>query len=127
MQGNSGQQYYSGLQATNHGTVTDAALITLQKANLTLDGTGTISVGQIATFTVATVSLSAGTANLSGLTDADNSSFLVSGGAKLTLSSLVNFAGAVNSTATWQATGTGSLLSLSKLTTITGTPARTVR
>ena len=119
IQGNAGQQYYSGLQATNHGTVTDAALTTLQKANLTLDGTGTISLGQIATFTVATVSLSGGTANLSGLTDADNSSFFVSGGGKLTLSSLVNYAGAVNVTATWQATGAGSLLSLTKLTTIT--------
>ena len=28
-----------------------------QKANLTLDGTGTISLGQMATFTVATASL----------------------------------------------------------------------
>ena len=65
------------------------------------------------------MSLSGGTASLSGLTDADDSSFLVSGGAKLTLSALVNYAGAINGTATWQATGTGSLLSLSKLATIT--------
>ncbi len=25
IQGNAGQQYYSGIQATNHGTITDAA------------------------------------------------------------------------------------------------------
>ena len=103
IQGNAGQQYYSGLQATNHGTVSDAALATINEANLTLDGTGTISLGQIATFTVGTMSLSGGTANLSGLTDADGSSFLASGGGKLTLSALVSYAGAVNGTATWQA------------------------
>ena len=64
-----------------------------------------ISLSQIATFTAGTTSLSAGTATLSGLTDADDSSFLVSGGGKLTLSALVNYAGAVNTTGTWQATG----------------------
>ena len=48
IQGNAGQQFYSGLQATNHGTVTDAALVTINKANLTLDGTGTLSINQIA-------------------------------------------------------------------------------
>ena len=84
LQGNTGQQYYSGVQATNHGTVSDAALATLKQANLTLDGTGTISLGQIATLTGGTASLSGGTATLSGLTDADGSSFLVSGGGKLT-------------------------------------------
>ena len=44
-----------------------------------------ISLGQIATFAVGTVRLTGGTATLSGLTDADQSSFLVSGGGKLTL------------------------------------------
>ena len=32
---------------TNHGTVSDAALATINKANLTLDGTGTLSINQI--------------------------------------------------------------------------------
>ena len=32
IQGNTGQQYYSGVQATNHGTVSDAALATLKQA-----------------------------------------------------------------------------------------------
>ena len=67
IQGNGGQQYYSGLQATNHGTVSDAALVTINKANLTLDGTGTLSINQIATFTVGTLSLSAGTETYTGL------------------------------------------------------------
>ena len=33
IQGNTGQQYYTGVQATNHGTVSDAALATLKQAN----------------------------------------------------------------------------------------------
>ena len=97
---------------TNHGTVSDAVLATLNKANLTLDGTGTVSLSQIATFTVGTVTLSGGTATLSGLTDADDSSFLVSGGGKLTLPALANYAGASIRHGDLQATGTGSLLSL---------------
>ena len=67
IEGNAGQQYYSGLQATNDGTVSDAALVTINKANLTLDGTGTLSINQIETFTVGTLSLSAGTETYTGL------------------------------------------------------------
>ena len=66
IQGNTGQQYYSGLQATNHGTVSDAALVTFNKANLTLDGTGTLSINQITTFTVGTLSLRRGYRGLHG-------------------------------------------------------------
>ena len=117
--GNTGQQYYSGLQVTNHASVSDSALATLNEANLTLDGTGTLSTGQIATFTTATLTLSGGTATLAGLTNANASSFLVSGGAVLNLSDLSTYAGPVNATATWQATGTGSKLAMSKLAALT--------
>ena len=119
VQGNSGQQYYSGLHVTNHGTVTDAALTTLKQANLTLDGTGTVSLGQIATLSGGTVTASGGTAALSGLTAADGSSFLVSGGASLTVAALTSYAGPINFTATWEATGSNSLLSFTKLAAIT--------
>ncbi len=117
--GNTGQQNFSGLQVTNHASASDAALATLNEANLTLDGTGTLSTGQIATFTAATLTLSGGTATLAGLTNANASSFLVSGGAVLTLSDLSTYAGPVNATATWQATGTGSKLAMTKLATVT--------
>ena len=119
IQGNSGQGNFSTLQVTNHGTVTDAALTTLKQANLTLDGTGTVSLGQIATLSGGTVSVSGGTIALGGLTDADGSSFLVSGGASLTVAALTSYAGPINVTATWEATGTNSLLSFTNLAAIT--------
>ena len=117
--GNTGQQYFSGLQVTNHGTASTSALATLKEANLTLDGTGTLSTSQITTFTGGTLSLSGGTASFSGLTDADGSSLEASGGGKLTVSTLASYAGGVTYTSVLQATGTGSLLSLPALTKMT--------
>ena len=119
IQGNAGQQFYSGLQATNHGTVSDAALVTINKANLTLDGTGTLSINQIQTFTVGTLSLSAGTETYTGLIDADGSSLEATGGASLSFPSLASYAGGVNYTSTLEASGSGSTLLFPKLATLT--------
>ena len=79
---NVNQRYYSGLQVTNQATVLDSVLATMTEVNLTLDGTGTESLNQITTLTAGTVTLTGGTAVLGGLTDANTSSFLVSGGAR---------------------------------------------
>ena len=117
---NVNQRYYSGLQITNQATVLDSVLATMTEVNLTLDGTGTESLNQITTLTAGTVTLSGGTAVLGGLTDADTSSFLVSGGASLTVSVLASYAGPVNVTSTLQATGSNSVLSLPKLATMSG-------
>ena len=117
---NVNQRYYSGLQVTNQATVLDSVLATMTEVNLTLDGTGTESLNQITTLTAGTVTLSGGTAVLGNLTDANASSFLVSGGASLTVPMLTSYAGPINSTATLEATGTGSLLSLPKLATLSG-------
>ena len=68
----------------------------MSEVNLTLDGTGTESLNQITTLTAGTVTLSGGTAVLGGLTDANASSFLVSGGASLTLPALTSYAGPIN-------------------------------
>ena len=97
----------------------DPSLTTIDHANLTLDGTGTIALAQLATFTVGTFALSGGTASLSGLTDADGSSFVVSAGSTLTLGALASYAGGVNYTSTFQATGAGSVLALPKLASVT--------
>ena len=51
---------FSTLQATNGGRCLDPKLATLNSANLSLDGTGTIATGQIATLTGGTLSSSAG-------------------------------------------------------------------
>ena len=123
-QGTSGKNTYASLQATHSGTVLDPSLTTMDHANLTLDGTGTIALAQLATFTVGTFALSGGTASLSGLTDADGSSFVVSAGSTLTLGALASYAGGVNYTSTFQATGAGSVLALPKLATVTADTAQ---
>ncbi len=123
IQGNAGQQSYSGLQATNDGTVSDAALVTINKANLSLDGTGTISINQIATFTAGTLSLGAGTETYTGLIDADGSSLEATGGASLSFPSLASYAGGVNYTSTLEASGSGGKLLFPKLATLTSDTA----
>ena len=80
------ERNFSGLQVTNHATLLDGVLATMNEANLTLDGTATESLGQLATFKAGTLTATAGTAVFGGLTNADGSSFLVSGGAIVTLS-----------------------------------------
>ncbi len=139
-QGISGRYEFSTLQATNSGTLIGSGLTSLNGVNLTLDGTGTIATAQITSFTNATLSLSAGTVSLpvladgynssfkvSGgatvtlpdLTDGDDTTFLVSGGASVTLPVLTSYTGPPNGENTLEATGTGSVLSLPDLTTIT--------
>ena len=114
-----GLYYRSSLQATNDGTVADSTLTSLNGVNLILDGTGTIATAQIASYKAGTLSLSGGTLSLTGLTNANGSSFLVSGGASLSLPALTSFTGGVNYGDTLQATGAGSVLSLPALTTLT--------
>ena len=97
-QGRDGDGNGSTLQASNGGTILDASL---------------------ATFTQATLPLASGTVSLPLVTDADGSNFLVSGGASLTLPGVTSYAGVVGTTDTLQATGSSSVLSLPKLTTIT--------
>ncbi len=83
----------SSLQVTNHGTVLDGSLTSLNNTNLTLDGTGTIATSQITTYTSGTLSLTAGTVNLSGLTDIDGSAFEVSGAVTVTLPAVTSATG----------------------------------
>ena len=113
------ERFFSGLQVTNHATLLDGVLATMNEANLTLDGTGTESLGQITTVTTGTLTVSGGTVVLAGLSHADASSFQVSGGGSLTLPVLTSYTGILGTLDTWQATGAGSVLSLPTLTTIT--------
>ena len=117
-----GQGSVSSLAATNGGTVQDGDLTSLNDVNLPLDGTSSISVSQIATFTGGTLTLSSNTVTLSSLTAANGSSFEVSGGATLNLPAVTSYAGsAVNfSSTTLEATGTGSVLTLANLTSLSG-------
>ena len=107
------------LQVTNGGTIIGSGLTSLANINLILDGTGTWSYSQITSYTEGTLTLTGGTLNWSSLTDIDGSSFLVSGGATLTLSGAASYAGWVNETGTFEATGANTELSLPNLTQLT--------
>ena len=117
--GQYGDGHGSTLQASGGGTILDGSLTSLNAINLAIDPTATLSTAQITSFTQGTFSLSSGTLSLPVLTDADGSSLLVSGGASLTLPALTSYTGFIANTDTLQATGTGSLLSLPTLATIT--------
>ena len=105
------------LQATNGGTVQDPLLTTLDSVNLTLDGTGTISTSQITSYTNGVMTVSGGTPSFSNLSDGNGSSFLVSGGATLSLPELTTYS--LTQDSTFEATGTGSILSLANLNSVT--------
>ena len=107
------------LQATNHGTILDGDLQTLQGVSVVLDGTGTMATSPWTSLTSSSVTISGGTASLSGLTDIDGASFYVSGGATLSVSA-ASYADPANISATWQASGAGSDLNLPNLTSVTG-------
>jgi hypothetical protein len=84
-QTNGQNSYQSSLQVTDDGTVDDAKLTSLEGIAVILDGTGTIATGQITTFTGGSLTVNGGTFSVSGLDDADNSTFTITGGAALTL------------------------------------------
>jgi YD repeat-containing protein len=113
------ESHTSTLQASNSGTILDGKLTSLIGVNLPIDHTATVATAQITTFSQGTVTLTSGTLSLPDVADADAASFQVSGGASLTLPVLTSYKGAVGYADDWQATGTGSVLSLPTLTTIT--------
>ena len=94
----------------------------MNEANLTLDGTATESLGQLAAFKAATLTVTAGTAVLGGLTDADGFQLPRERWCDaVTLSVLPSYAGPVNSYVdVIEATGAGSKLSLPAAATLTG-------
>jgi RHS repeat-associated protein len=108
----------SALQATHSGTL-DEALTALTGVNLTLDGTGTLATAQITSYTNGTLTLSGGSLALTGVTVMDGSNVTVSGGASLNLPNVASYTGHSNLATTFEATGTGSTLSLPLLTALT--------
>ena len=89
----------STLQASNNGIINDGALATLSNINMTISG-------------------SAEHVTLASLTSVNNNNITVSGGASLSLPAVTSYTGNT-STTTLEATGTGSVLTLANLTTVT--------
>jgi RHS repeat-associated protein len=114
---NSGRAY---MQVTNGGTILDGTFTGPSVVNLILDGTGTLATHPWTTFASATATITGGTPDFSNLANIQNASFLVSGGAQVTLPAVVTDAApSTGGTSTLQASGTGSLLSLPAVTTLT--------
>lgn len=113
----------STLQATNQGTIDAPLLTSLNYTDLVLDGT--LSTGQITSVMNGAIDVSGGNPSFTGLTDIDESSIEVSGGATLDLSGLTSYNNdsTLGYALTLEATGSGSLLSLPNLTNLSVGPA----
>ena len=120
------------LSVTNSGKVDlNSGLTSLNQVNLTLDGTGTIPIGQFTSITDATITIEGGDyatgTPLANLTDIDGSSLTVYGGGSLALPGVSAYK--TTNTTTFQAYGQSSTypytatvgtISLPALTSITG-------
>jgi hypothetical protein len=110
------------LSVTSQGTVQATELTTFSSVAVTLDSTGTLPIAQWTTLTEGSVTITAGSTTFAGLTDIDGSSLLAQAGASLILPQVTTYTAANGfANPTLEATGAGSQLSLSKLTSISPT------
>ncbi len=125
--------YQSDLSVTQGATVDDGSLTTLGSVNLTLDGTGKLSVSSWQTLTDGSIGITggdyaptAGSATsgnaFTNLSDIDGSSLYVSGGGSLTLPAVQSYTNDDVSDTAFQAidTTSGGTISLPGLTSISG-------
>jgi hypothetical protein len=134
--------YASGLQAGNGGNVLITDLGTLNNVAVSLDGTGTnTSTGQISSLTASTLTVSGGNESFSSLTSLtastltvtggsssftnvnylNSSSVFVSNGATVSMPLVQSYSALAANSATYlEASGAGSQLNLSSVTTLTG-------
>ncbi len=109
----------ASVQVTDGGTLLDGQLTSIDQVSLTLDGTGELAASQWTAFTGSTLSDTGGVYILSSLTDVDGSNLSALSGGSLTLPGLTSLSPTSNSLYnTFQATGAGSVLNLSALTTV---------
>ncbi len=116
--------YDGTIEALQGGTVDLSSLTSLESVSITVDGSSTLLVGQLATLNYSNLTITGGTFDDATLTNIDNTSLYVSGGAVLTLPSITSYAndeyyygttfGATDTTA-------GGVISLPGLTMISGT------
>ena len=116
--------YNEGLSVTDGATVElNPALTSFDNLDLTLDGTGTLPIGQFTSLTSGTITIEGGNYTSSGpswfssLTDIDGTSLTVFGGGDLALG-VTSYSDYWSST--FQVFGTNSVLDLSALTMIDG-------
>jgi len=107
------------LKVTNGATVLDGNLTALNKANVTLDGTGALAISQWTALTTGSITITRGSYTFSSLTDIDSSSLYAQNGATVSLPQLTsyNYTGSFGTTYL-EATGVGSTLNLPGLTSL---------
>ena len=114
------------LTVTGQGTVLAPDLTTLNGTSVTLDGTGTLAISQWTTLTSSSLTITAGSYTFPGLTDIDGSSLYAQANASLTLPAVTSYTEPnAFSSSTFEASGTGSVLSLPALTSIAETAGYT--
>jgi len=104
-----------GFSDTGGSTILDGKLTTLNGAHVTLDGTDKQVANAWTTLKGGALAVTGGSYSLPGLTDVDYSSLSVSSGGHLALPGLKT----LQAGEALEASGTGSLLDLSALTTLT--------
>ena len=110
----------SALQARAGGTILAPALTTLDRVDLTLTATGTLPTAQITAVTAGSITVTGGAPALTGLTTVDGVDLFVTGGGTLALPNVTAFSGVAPRHTTFQASGAGSVLDLSKIATLNG-------
>ena len=113
----------SRLEVKNGGSILIPNLSTLNGIDVIVGATGTIDVAQLTAITKATISVSGATALFPNVSTLDGTSVLVSGGVTLAFPALTSFSQTATQSRTWQASGAGSVLDLSGLTSLTGSVA----
>ena len=118
---------YSGigvgsLTVTDHGTVDlNRKLTDPVGLSVTLDGTGNVATSQWTSLTGGGINITGGSYTFSNLTNIDESGLSVENGGSLTLPALTSYSNTSIKFRAFQASGTGSRLSLPALTAINAT------
>jgi RHS repeat-associated protein len=107
------------LTITNHGTILEPKLTELNGVNVALDGTGILAIGQWASMTTGSLTISGGAYDFAALKNADASSVIAQSGANVMMPAVMSYSVGSGTAGTLEASGAGSVLALTGLTTLT--------
>ena len=110
----------SVINVTTAGEFDAPSLTSINGFSVSLDATGVMPLSQVVTFTNSGATITGGTMDFSAATDIDGSSFVAQGGGTLSIPIATSYSAGGASSLTFEATGTGSSLSLLDLATLNG-------
>ena len=111
------------ITASSGGTI-DASLATLRRVNWHLYTTGTIDTSLVSEFSEGTLRVHGGNPDFDNLRDITGASLIVDAGGQLIIPpELTNFHGGTRGHSYLEASGTGSLLDLTSVTSLSSNPA----